>query len=64
MTFHVIMQILNTIAQAIVSTDAYLTRTAWTFQWSLERELVYFTGKLVYLTALASVQLAVTTNIT
>ena len=60
MTFSMIMQLWNTDIPVIVLHDADLTENyIHIFQWSLEHELMYFTGKLVYLIILTSVQLAV-----
>ena len=59
MTFYMIMQLWNTNIPVIVSCDADMTGNTCTFQWSLEREFMYFAGKLLYLIVLASVQLAV-----
>ena len=60
MTFRMIVQLWNTITPAIVTCNADLTDI---FRWSLEREFMYFAGKLVYLIIRASNQLAVSKRI-
>ena len=58
MTFRMIAQLWNTNTPAIVSGDADLTEN-YMYISSLEREFMYFAGKLVYLIVRASNKLAI-----
>ena len=59
MRFWIFMQLWNTNTPVFVSSDADLKGITCIFQWSLEREFMYFDGKLMFLIVLASVQIAV-----
>ena len=60
MTFCMIVQLWNTNTPAFISCDADQTENyMYIFQWSLEREFMYFAEKLVYLIVRLNNQLAV-----
>ena len=64
MTFRMIAQLWNTNTPAIVSCDADLTENYMYISISLEREFMYFAGKLVYLIVRSSNTLAVRSHLT
>ena len=62
LTFCMIAQLQNTNTPAIVSCDADLTENYMYISMSLQRDSMYFGGKLVYLIVRASNQLAVSVS--